>query len=122
MDALINACGAVQEGVFGEASKAARAFLAILGATCFALFIAGFARVPGLAVGGDGPLDWAFLVALTLIQDKIIAFPHVAAEAVVGVRGTLQARQVASEGEGQSASHLIDRVGRGCISVGCHLP
>ena len=89
MDALINACRAVQEGVFGEASKAARAFLAILGATCFALFIAGFTRVPGLPVGGNGPLHWALLVALTLVQDKIIAFPHVAAEAVVGVRGAL---------------------------------
>ena len=89
MNALINARGAVQEGVFGVAAKAARAFLAILGATCFALFIAGFTRVPGLPVGGNGPLHWAFVVALTLIQDKIIAFPHVAAEAVVGVRGTL---------------------------------
>ena len=92
MNALINARGAVQEGVFGVAAKAARAFLAILGATCFALFIAGFTRVPGFPIRGNGPLDRAFLVALTLIQDKIIAFPHVAAEAVVRIRGTFQTR------------------------------
>ena len=122
MNALIDASGTVQEGVGGIATKAGRAFLSILGATCLALFIAGFTRVPGLPIGGNGPLCWAFLVALTLIQDEIVAFPHVAAEAVVRVGGTLQTRQVARESEGQPASYLIDRVGRGRICVGSHLP
>ena len=122
MNALTNASGTVQEGVGGIATKAGRAFLSILGATCLALFIAGFTRVPGLPIGGNGPLYRAFIVALTLIQDKIIAFPHVAAEAVVRIGGTLQTRQVARESEGQSASDLIDRVGRGRICVGSHLP
>lgn len=122
MDALLNARSAVQEGVVRMATKAGRAFLSILCATCLALCITGFTRVPGLPIGGNGPLDWAFLVALALIQDKIIAFPHVAAEAVVRIRGTLQTRQVACKGEGQSACDLIDRVSRGCICVGCHRP
>ena len=92
MNALTNASRSVQEGIGGIATKAGRAFLAILGTTCLALFIAGFTRVPGFPIRGNGPLDRAFLVALTLIQDKIIAFPHVAAEAVVRIRGTFQTR------------------------------
>ena len=67
MNALRNARGAVQEGIVRESTKAGRAFLSVLGATGLAFFIAGFARVPGLPVGGNGPLDWAFIVALALI-------------------------------------------------------